>query len=384
MEASNQQRTAVSFLDVLHEAPTLLEELPLVQLKNLSATCRSLRTSFCARIRVMTFADPADASNISCTTWPQLVMTTCTPGKWMKSKLSSQWGYLLEMSLPDASAMLIRSLQELRTAAIDLSMQHCAALSAFADKHRHTTRQLSLRGPLAGCQAIQVLTQDTWPVLGSLALCDSPHQGWESMSHLSKSMRSVDSVCIVDSCLDGSGLLTLVTEWSQLKLLKLSNNQLDPNALSAISQANWPNLGYFVLSYDVLGVAGTRQLVFCSWPLLTTLILDHACIDEPAISCLAQGQFPALTWLSLKGNNVNIDAAGISYLVQGNWPKLMMLILSDQCLDQAAYSLLGISKPEQQRVAECTQSCVSTTSAYLPQLPNLRMEWGSDLEAVGV
>ena len=228
MEASNQQRTAVSFLDVLHEAPTLLEELPLVQLKNLSATCRSLRTSLCARVRVITFADPADASNISCTTWPQLVMTTCTPGKCMKSKLSSQWGYLLEMSLPDASAMLIRSLQELRTAAIDLSMQHCAALSAFADKHRHTTRQLSLRGPLAGCQAIQVLTQDTWPVLGSLALCDSPHQGWESMSHLSKSMRSGTLCVLWIAVLTDQGYLPWSQSGPSLNCLSLATISLMP------------------------------------------------------------------------------------------------------------------------------------------------------------
>ena len=369
METRNQQGPAISFIDVLHEAPTLLEELLPVQLKNLSATCRSLRTSFCARVRVITLTDPTNASNISCNTWPQLVMTTCTTGEGLQSKLSAHWECLLKISLLNASAVLIRPLQRLHTAAIDLSTQHCVALLAFADKHRHTTKTLSLRGPLAGCRAIQVLTQNTWPMLGSVALVDSPQQGWDSVSQLSKSMHSVVNVNIVDSCLDASGLLRLVTEWSQLKLLRLSNNQLDPNALSAISQAKCPRLQCLLLSSNILGAAGMQHLVSCSWPSLTSLALEHECIDGPALSCLAQGQFPSLGCLSLRGNN--IDAAGISYLVQGNWPKLMMLMLSEQCLDQAAYSLLGVTEAEQQLVAECTKSNCRV-AARLLRLPNLR------------
>ena len=373
MVTSHQQIPAISFIDIFREAPTLLEESPLVQLKNLSASCRSLRTSFCARVRVITLMDPADAFKISCKTWPQLVMTTCTSvlQKELESKLSPQWQCLLEMSLSHASAVLIRPPQQLCTAANDLSTQHCVALSAFADKHRHTTQTITLRGPLAGCWAIQLLTLDTWPMLGSLTLVDSPRQGWDSMSQLSKSMHSVVNANIVDSCLDASGLLCLATEWSQLKLLRLSNNQLDATALPAISQAKWPHLGCLLLSSNMLGVAGMQHLVSRPWPLLRCLTLDHACIDGPALSCLAQGQFPALTWLSLRGNNIDAAAIDISYLVQGNWPELTTLMLSDQCLHQAAYLMLGIAEAQQQLVAECTES-TCRVPAHLPQLPYLR------------
>ena len=273
------------------------------------------------------------------------------------------------MLLSDAPAVLVRSLQQLHTTGIGLSSQHCVALSAFAEKHKHASRVLTLQGPLTGCRANQVLTQDPWPVPSSVALVDPLQLGVETMSQLNRSLHSVTILCIVDSCLDTSGLLNLVTDWSRLRMLEISNNQVDVNAISLIRHAKWPHLERLLLSSNKLGVADMQHLVPCSWPLLTFLILDHECIDVPSVSCIAQGQFPALTLLSLRGNNV--DAAGISYLVQGNWPELTTLMLSDECLDEAAFMLLGISEAHRQLIVECIESSCRVY-AHLPQFPGLK------------
>lgn len=70
------------------------------------------------------------------------------------------------------------------------------------------------------------------------------------------------------------------------------------------------------------------------------LVLQHACIGGPAVRCLAEGEWPALIWLNLMGNN--IDATAVSHLVRGSWPLLCMLCLSAQGLEHEACSLLGI------------------------------------------
>lgn len=86
-------------------------------------------------------------------------------------------------------------------------------------------------------------------------------------------------------------------------------------------------------------VRGMQRLVSCLWPSLKCLVLLHACIDGSAVRCLAEGQWPTLTWLYLIGNN---DATTVSHLVQGSWPLLRMLCLSAEGLEDGACSLLGI------------------------------------------
>ena len=55
----------------------------------------------------------------------------------LKSKLSAQWDHMLQLETAIKSAVLVWPCQQLHDPLIDLSSQHYAALSAFADKHRH-------------------------------------------------------------------------------------------------------------------------------------------------------------------------------------------------------------------------------------------------------
>lgn len=151
-----------SFVDVLHEVPTLLGTAPPTALKALSATCRSLRTSFRAQVKAISNAE--DASKVCCRAWPRLLMVVCVSGADLDIQLSAQWEYMLGMSLYNAcgegkTAVLIRSCQQPDTALMDLPGQHSAALSAFVDKHRHYAKELKLRGPLVSSRVVRALTQ---------------------------------------------------------------------------------------------------------------------------------------------------------------------------------------------------------------------------------
>ena len=98
VERINKQGRMRSFIDLLHEVPAVLEALPLEAHKALSATCRSLRTSFCAQIKVISMSDAEDASRLCCMTWPQLLMVVCTGGSKL-IKLSAQWEQAMEVLL---------------------------------------------------------------------------------------------------------------------------------------------------------------------------------------------------------------------------------------------------------------------------------------------
>ena len=378
MKPINQQRPMCRLLQILHEAPALLESFPPAELKNLSATCRSLRTSFCAHVKMITLSNPEDASKLCCTTWPQLQMVVSINQRDLKSKLSAQWECMLELEAVIKSAVLIRPRQQLHNPLIDLPSQHYAALSAFANKHRHEV-WITLRGPFVGCCIVHSLTLDAWPVLSHLMLVDSPQLAPESISHL-RDQLSLTGLYVVDCFLNAAVLLKLTTGWHQLQRIRLENNQLDDTAMSVIGQANWPNLRQLSLNCNTLGVVGMQHLVSCSLPLLQRLTLEHTGIDGPAVQCLAQGQWPALIYLSLDGNHV--DPRGVSYLVQGSWPLLNLLTLSPDGLDATAASLLGIGEQWGAAIAATQQPDTShhrrrhsnVYTTCLPQFQRLRLQ----------
>lgn len=395
MEVANQQAPAHSFLEVLHEAPRLLDLLPPASRKSLSATCRSLRISFCTRVSVITLSEPADTSKLCCTTWPQLTMVMCTHGSnlrylKLRDRLSAGWECMVEMELgvwpfggqspsktTHRSAVLVRARQQFHTPLNHISHRHHAALSAFADMNRHSG-SLTLQGPFVGCSVVQCLTHDCWPLLRHLTLANSPNVGLGSMPHLSKLLSSLTIIGILDCGLDASDALQLGTGSPQILELNLYNNQLDASSISSMAHAKWPSLCRLSMCSNTLGCADMQHLVSCSWPSLRSLNLTHACLDASSLQCLAQGQWPALQHLNLSGNS--IDAKGISVLVQGGWPLLVILSLSDQGLDEEACSLLGMTKVDisRARIIVAQRLClrcprVFCCDSYLPHFPQLTL-----------
>ena len=347
MEHADLQGRVPSLLEVLHEAPSLLEALPSEACKSLSATCRSLRTSFCAKVRIIWVSDAKGASKLCCTVWPNLLMVVCTPGFILASNLKAHWDVMMEISLcdvQDQTAVLVRSYQGVRPQLMDLPYQHSAALSNFADKHRRNAITMTLRGPLVRCGAVRLLMLDCWPTLEALRVEAVPQLEAESMSHFSTSLPNLASLSIKHCCPAALELSILGLAWPQLSSLNLSHNQLDANFMSIMPQARWTHLHVLELDSNMISAAGIQHLVACSLPLLEYLQLSNTGVDEPALCYLAKGQWPSLYLLDLTHNN--IGAKGISYLVQGCWPSLASLFLSKQGLDEEVCSLLGIEYPE--------------------------------------
>lgn len=189
-----------SFNHNLHEVPTILDILPPAALKNLSATCRTLQTSFCARVTVITVSGFTEISKLCCTTWPQLKMVVCAlPSKYdaeATSQPSAEWENMMAVELVKLVSrrpytfcsrtivMLVRSYQKLKSPLTDLSSHHCIAVSSFADKHRDRTLNIHLRGPCVGSRAVQSLTNDVWPAFQFLKVVEAARLEHGSMSLL--------------------------------------------------------------------------------------------------------------------------------------------------------------------------------------------------------
>ena len=335
----------LSFVAVVHEAPSLLGKLPPADLQSLSATCKSLRTLCCAQVTIMSPSASADLSKLCCTAWPQLVMVVGRSGSELQSKLSAEWEFLMELELRSptcphiVTAVLIRPGQQLQPPFTDLPSKHCAAVSVFARRHGQTARTIVLRGWLIGSRAVQSLS----------------------------SLPCIKDIAIADCILDTTVLPKVNINWPGLLRMSLRNIQLNVHAMSAITQAKWLSLRSLDLSHNMLGVAGVRSLVSCLLPSLACLGIEHAGIDAPALRCLAQGQWPALRMVNIQGNSM--DANGVSYLVQGKWPELSTLTVRTQDLDEEAVLLLGLADTSGSRL---TESC-EVRKSMLPQFPFLEV-----------
>ena len=273
----------------------------------------------------------------------------------------------VEMAWGSATAaVLIRPCQQAFAAMMNLSRQHCAVLSGFADKYRNHAESITLHGPLVTRHAVQSLLYRDWPSVTSLKVYSAPQLGSESISYLSACLDSLTTFYVMYTSLDALALFQKCSNWPELKCVMLRDNQLDAHTISAMARANMSNLKQFFLRNNMLGKIGIQHLVSCSWPLLEELVLEHAGIEGPDLKYLVNSQWPALQKLSLDGNH--IDAEGVSYLVQGTWPCLKLLVLSDQGLSAEAYLLLGIA-----RAGRVGCSCGWFHCSHLPQFPKLEV-----------
>ena len=90
------------------------------------------------------------------------------------------------------TSVLVRSREKLPL--IDLPSQHCAAVSEFAERHRHTANSMRLRGPFVGFRVVQSLTLGSWPLLNRLQVVNAAQLEVDSFCHLSDSLPSLQKI----------------------------------------------------------------------------------------------------------------------------------------------------------------------------------------------
>ena len=148
---------------------------------------------------------------------------------------------------------------------------------------------------------------------------------------------------LADQGLSGGGLQGLLqAAWPRLATLDLANNNLDPLAVTALSNSSrCRKLEQLCLRGNPLGEAGVRALALGQWEALRVCDLQHcSTTSHAAVTCLAQAHFPELLYLNLTDNP--FEAGAIARLSGAQWPTLECITLGLYDIDDHDYESLGI------------------------------------------
>lgn len=406
---NRQQTNLISLLDVLHTAPRLYELLPHCSRQKLSATCSHLQQWVRERTSRVRVRHLHDLSRLAPTNWPNLVgifleaddqrivyQTDVRPllqGMW---HLDVQVCFETDHSLRASEALIpyqyelllvVSLLGHSQRARFDLTPHQHELLSQCANRQRSSTISVyvgsphgAVRGDTTACSALclpgnlwSCFSRQAWPralVLGVYKLHWSPAcaQDFVTCSFpvleiidwrmemldapacavLSQAcLPSLSELVLSDQGVTAAGLCELVpASWPSLTSLEIARNNLDPVALTALSQSSWcRQLQKLFLSGNALGEEGVKALCVGQWEALKTLDLMQCGIQShAAVTCLAQLHSPRLTHLSLGGNRFHKGA--MAYLSGAQWPSLTQISLGFDDIGESDWDILGVDREE--------------------------------------
>ena len=192
-----------------------------------------------------------------------------------------------------------------------------------------------------------MLTGTQWPCVESVYLTCGKHASeaaklfmsckWPVLSHLDLSTVNLDVLmCTRLSTMDIPLLEVLVVQYHY-------HCYLDSSAMKELIKADWGLLRRVHLKRFAIPerAAGVVQLVQAHWGSLCVLEISACCLEEDAVSELAEGHWPSLHSLVLfeqyKRGYWSIDS--VKRLLDGVWPLLDHLVLSASA--PAAHLLSG-------------------------------------------
>ena len=191
-------------------------------------------------------------------------MVVRTFGSQLKGNLSAQQECVMTITVTSATclyssetAVLVNSNQQLH----DLSVLLCLVLHRMCHCEAH----------FQAAGVFHCLEKCSWSRLRRLDVDDSPQLEVDSASRFL--MHCLTHLRIANSCSDAPALFKFSTlsNWSLLFSIQLPNNQLDGNAISAMTHAEWPFLNMLNLSFDIDGLGVpmfAKTLVTCDIQLL--------------------------------------------------------------------------------------------------------------------
>jgi len=129
--------------------------------------------------------------------------------------------------------------------------------------------------------------------------------------------------------------------WPRLMHLNLSYNNILDGGIEVLSRGNWPKLQTLDLRKTNMTAVGVKMIINqANWPWLKSLSLSENEIGDEGVKVLAQGDWPGLENLNLRG--INMTAVGvITITVQGKWPKLKDFNLSDNEINDDAIKVFS-------------------------------------------
>lgn len=366
-------------MDIIHQAPRLLDVFPQDSLKALSATSRNLRQAVHNLVTVVTVADEADMHCLLKGSWPHLSMIVMQHQEYGYSSFSQllkpRWQLLARIDLSTRCfgsvdvVLLVKPLEHPHQTTQGVYQIYVRPLRGLLNKvgpglRRIHLSEINLRG--MGPAVLTQLSQGSWPLLTSLDMNDNK-LGADSIAELVKGdFPALESLDLSSNKLDVAAMKQLVkgdwpalkylwlsinpllnaegikqmsnTKWGQLHDLSLSYSPISPDMMQELIKLPLPKLRTLSLSGCGLDVAAVSMLAGAKWPILRSLRLTENRMPAEAVSQLILGHFPALRLLDL--SNCKIDTVAMQQLILGDWPLLQDLDLSYNQLDNEAIGYL--------------------------------------------
>jgi hypothetical protein len=280
---------AITFFEVVQQAPRLLEMLTPEGIKALTATCKQLRQGLRCSVTTIQLTNQGIAT-LHADKWPSLVMVvvSSTYDFGQKQSGSHPESYLLkkerstllslighqastnDVSLVQQSVALVvrashQSSQDLDTRAHDIALARLA--KAWQGKTQSIRMYLNL-WILQHMDPVKHLQTGSWPHLWFI-ICHGNRGNALPISCFwgegSSNMRHAE----MSHCrLDAEAVQSLVTACPHLSVLTLAGCKLEAAALSCLNQACLSRLELLDLSKNPLGWSGVWSLSSCHLPTL--------------------------------------------------------------------------------------------------------------------
>ncbi len=341
----------MDILDVLREAPRLMDHLLGGPLQALASTCKPLRQWFIRRVTTATSINVKDAAVLQPECWPNLLLSITTrDNKGLTAYVArsylqrSRWTSQLILTLSSLNGNIEAMVTAPKFALDKPTAQYGWAIQAFLTKYSPTTLSIKLQGELVYSEMVKSFSQIYWPVLTRL---DMAAPRLESMPY------------------DWRGFCPKLTE---LHIFTTAGG-LGGTYMSHLGEGHGSCLKHLCLGSSTLSVADVKGLSTADCPFLQQLTLTSKEFDSTALQYLACGKWQDLRSLTL--NHVQIDAAAARHLMSGNWPLLNCLRATHGCVQEAALEVLGIQDTQRQikRMQPNSKSGVSTWF-FLSRVPD--------------
>ncbi len=293
---------AVSFMEVVHQAPRLMELLTAECLKALTATCTELRRDFCHPVTTINMTNEQDQAMLLADKWPSLVMvvisTTLTwqgrptlfhhftpylsEREWATMvRIQVQEGDLTdsESVFKESVALVVRSShqssQDMDTKAYGIALARLA--TEWAAKARSicitmslTSDSANMTSESANMNPLKHLHIGDWPCLKDLS-CYGQYGSVLPVTCFWREHSSNLQTILLSQCSLGADMIqSLVTSCPRLRTLELIACKVDAAALACLSQDYFSRLRNLIIicpydDHDQYYFAGLDRCQVATW-----------------------------------------------------------------------------------------------------------------------
>ena len=354
-------------MEVVQQAPRLMDLLTAECVKALTATCTQFRQDFRDRVTIIKMGNEQDQAMLHADKWPSLVIVVVSTtvsiteqltaaGNLVTSYLSDrEWSTMVRIQVGESTDDPIGCRSGFkRTVALMITASHQSSQNMDTKAHGIALARLatewvakarficiSMRSEPACMNPFKHLHMGDWPCLESincLALCSN---ALPFRCFWGDSSSNLQIFHLMQCSLGVDMIQSLVTTCPHLRHVSLTGCNIDAAALACLNQARFSRLDYLSISITPLAWSSVRSLSNCDLPALQRLTLSNTNMSTLAAMHLAQGCWPNLTHLDLFDNQLNLEA--VAYLIKGEWPLLQELSLLWTCVPEAAFAELGVA-----------------------------------------